>query len=151
MRLTFDSNILVYAIDQGAGIKKDLATTLLAQAVRGDCVLTLQSLAEFYAVTVRKGKLPAEIAADFVQEWQGTFPVVAATRETLDAAIRGAREHRLSFWDAMLWATARLHGCGLLLSEDLQDGRHIGGVAIANPFLPHNDVVIAHALAMSSP
>jgi predicted nucleic acid-binding protein len=43
-------------------------------------------------------------------------------------------EHRLSFWDAMLWATARQIGCAAILSEDMQDGRRLGGVAFINPF-----------------
>lgn len=34
----------------------------------------------------------------------------------------------------MLWATARRAGCRLLLSEDLQDGRFLGGVLFRNPF-----------------
>ncbi len=43
-------------------------------------------------------------------------------------------EHRLSFWDAMLWATARQGGCSAILSEDMQDGRRLGGVEFVNPF-----------------
>ena len=43
-------------------------------------------------------------------------------------------EHRLSFWDAMLWATVRQSGCSAIPSEDMQDGRRLGGVEIVNPF-----------------
>ncbi|MGF1640937.1 MAG: hypothetical protein ACFCUO_08310 [Rhodospirillales bacterium] len=42
-------------------------------------------------------------------------------------------EHRLSFRDAMLSATARQCGCAAILSEDLQDGRRLSGVEIVNP------------------
>ena len=44
------------------------------------------------------------------------------------------QEHRLSFWDAMLWATARQAGCSAILSEDLPDGRRLNGAEIINPF-----------------
>jgi predicted nucleic acid-binding protein len=34
----------------------------------------------------------------------------------------------------MIWATAKRHGCRLLISEDGQAGRVLGGVTIVNPF-----------------
>jgi predicted nucleic acid-binding protein len=43
-------------------------------------------------------------------------------------------EHRLSFRDAMLWATARQAGCAAIVSGDMQDGRRLSGVEIINPF-----------------
>jgi predicted nucleic acid-binding protein len=52
--------------------------------------------------------------------------------------MRAVRQHGLSFWDAMLWATVRRIGARTLLSDDLQDGRAIEGVHLANPFLAHN-------------
>jgi predicted nucleic acid-binding protein len=42
--------------------------------------------------------------------------------------------HHLSFWDAMMWATAKRHGCRALISEDGQSGRTLGGVILLNPF-----------------
>jgi predicted nucleic acid-binding protein len=33
-------------------------------------------------------------------------------------AIRGARDHKFSYWDALVWATARLNQAGLIFSED---------------------------------
>ena len=46
----------------------------------------------------------------------------------------------------MLWATARRAGCRLLLSEDFQDGRDLGGVLFANPFDPANRKLLDLAL-----
>ena len=54
--------------------------------------------------------------------------------------------HRLSFWDAMLWATAKAAGCRLILSEDGADGRDLEGVVQVNPFEPSNDRVVDLAL-----
>ena len=34
----------------------------------------------------------------------------------------------------MLWATARQSGCSAVLTEDMQHGRRLGGVAFLNPF-----------------
>ena len=49
-------------------------------------------------------------------------------------AMDAVAEHRLSFWDAMLWATARQSGCSAILTEDMQDGRRLSGVEFINPF-----------------
>jgi len=52
----------------------------------------------------------------------------ASTAADLGAAMRSVGEHRLAFWDAMLWATARRTGVRILISEDFQDGRMLDGV-----------------------
>ena len=54
---------------------------------------------------------------------------------TLRQAIAAVEEHSVSLWDAMLWATARDAGVTVLLSEDFQDGRELGGVRFRNPFV----------------
>ena len=46
-----------------------------------------------------------------------------------------AEDHRLSFYDALIAASAIEAGCDILYSEDMQHGRTIGGLAIVNPFL----------------
>jgi predicted nucleic acid-binding protein len=131
---SFDTNILVYAADWRAGRRHEVATDLLIRAVGTDCVLTLQSLSEFFHVTTRKGLLSVAEAVVNVDDWRKLFRVVAADESALPDAIAVVRDHGLSFWDAMLWATVRRAGCGLLVTEDLQDGRSLGGVRFVNPF-----------------
>jgi predicted nucleic acid-binding protein len=46
-----------------------------------------------------------------------------------------ARHHALSFYDALVVAAAADARCRVLLTEDLQHGRTLGGVTIQNPFL----------------
>ena len=53
-----------------------------------------------------------------------------------------ARERRLQFWDAMLWATARRIGVRVLISEDFQDGQIFGGVRFTDPFAVRNSTII---------
>ncbi len=147
MRFTFDTNILVYAADRTAGRKHVEAEELVNLAAEADCVLTLQALGEFYSVVVRKEKRDPSGAEKFVSTWQSIFPVHAATPGCLTGAIQAVHNDGLAFWDAMLWATARDAGCGLLISEDFQDGRTLGGVTFVNPFLEHNDTLLRAALA----
>jgi len=42
--------------------------------------------------------------------------------------------HRLSFWDALIVATATRCGATTLLTEDLNAGQVLEGVRIVNPF-----------------
>ena len=70
-----------------------------------------------------------------MRDWLGVFQVASAGTAALVDAMDVAEKHRLSFWDAMLWATARQSGCSAILSEDMQDGRRLIGVEIINPFI----------------
>jgi predicted nucleic acid-binding protein len=135
-RLTFDSNILIYAADRDAGHRHDLAQALVARAARADCVLSIQALAEFFAVATRKTSVPVTGAIAFIEGWGAMFRNVSATPASLAAAVAAVRDHQISFWDAMLWAVAREAGCRYILSEDFQDGRTLGGVTFVNPFAP---------------
>jgi predicted nucleic acid-binding protein len=44
--------------------------------------------------------------------------------------------HGLPFYDAMIVQAALDSSCRRLWSEDLQSGRSLGGLSIANPFAP---------------
>jgi predicted nucleic acid-binding protein len=45
-----------------------------------------------------------------------------------------ARDHSLSFHDALIVAAAHEAGCDTLYTEDMQHGRKFGGLALVNPF-----------------
>lgn len=107
MRVTFDSNVLVYAADRQAGERNNLAMAILHRAAHADCVLMLQSLGEFFHVATRKMKLAARDVEVFVDDWQTVFPVHAASERCLAPAIALVKRHSFSFWDAMLWVAAR--------------------------------------------
>ena len=48
-------------------------------------------------------------------------------------AVRGVRDHRFSFYDAQIWAVARLNSIPVILSEDFNTGASIEGVLFVNP------------------
>src|SRR6476620_7807933 len=119
-RISLDANLLFYAADADAGERHVKAREIVRRAAGYDCILSLQTLCEFFAAITRKGKLTAGEAAIRVEDWQTLFPVVAATPASLRLAMRAVEHHRLSFWDALQWAVAKQAGARLLLSEDLQ-------------------------------
>ena len=143
--MTFDSNILVYAVSR-SDPRHPTAPALIDRAVRADCLQTLQSLVECFNVLSRIYRMPVVEAFGCAQSFQRLFPVVAADESDLDRAMRAVGDHQLSFWDAMLWATAKRSGCRLLLSEDFQDGRRLEGVLFVDPFAPENQRLVDLAL-----
>lgn len=134
-RITLDTNILIYAVDRDAGKKHERAIQIIDQAIFLDSVLTLQVLCEFYAATTKKGYAQHEEVIAFIQGWMDIFPIVESHCSTLPIALKAVAKHQLSFWDAMLWATAKEARCSLLLSEDYQNNFTLEGVQIKNPFL----------------
>ncbi len=63
-------------------------------------------------------------------------------------ALEAVRAHRLAFWDAMLWASAKRAGVRHMLSEDFQDGFALQGVTF-NPFNRENEQLIDKLLPQS--
>ena len=133
-RFSLDANILIYALDRGAGNKHHRAVAVIGYAKDRDCTLTIQALGEFYVAVTRKGIVAKADAADQVRDWMGLFPMTAANARALDGAVTAAAEGRLGFWDAVLLTTAGEAGCSIVLSEDMQDGATFGGVTVRNPF-----------------
>ena len=125
--------MLVYA----AGIRtnatrKRWAIDLLAR-LRPEACLSLQVLSEFRAVALRHG-LDADTCRSIVAEYRRSWTVLLPSAATLDAALDTIREHRLSFWDAMLWAVARENGLAEIVTGDGPTGATVGGIRFRNPF-----------------
>jgi predicted nucleic acid-binding protein len=49
-------------------------------------------------------------------------------------AVRGVLQHGLPYWDAQVWATARLNQIPVVVSEDFSDGPVLEGVVFRDPF-----------------
>jgi predicted nucleic acid-binding protein len=134
-RFSLDTNVLVYAADLAAGQRHERALEILDRAVRRNCVLTIQALAEFFHVTTRKRMAARAEAAAQLRDWTTEFSTVSADAEALRMALEFTVNRRLAWWDALLMATAERHGCDIVLSEDMQDGACFGGVTVLDPFV----------------
>jgi predicted nucleic acid-binding protein len=126
----FDTNLLVYA--QQKGPKADRARALFA----GGGKLSVQVLNEFTAVSRRKQQRDWREIAEAISDVLALVdPPLTLTLDLHAAARALAEDHQLSFYDALIVASAIEAGCDVLYSEDMQHGRTIGGLAIVNPFL----------------
>ncbi len=135
-RVSLDTNILIYAIDIDDEQKQITAIKLIEKcALVHDCVLTLQSLSEFYSAATRKGKVTHAQAEAHIKDWQCLFPTILPSTHTVENALKAVEEHSLSFWDAMLWSVAYENGVREIYSEDFQAGRELKGVLFSNPFV----------------
>jgi predicted nucleic acid-binding protein len=130
-----DTNILLYAVSTRPGdeAKRARAWSLIDA---GGVALSLQVLQEFYYQATRPTRperLTDQNAREFVQRWR-RFPVQETTLALLDLGFEIQRRHRFNFWDCMIIAAARAQGCDMLWTEDMDDGRIVDGMRIANPF-----------------
>lgn len=135
--IAFDTNVLIYIADGGAGERHRHSIRLFSDALAGGrTTILLQSLVEFYHAGTRKLRLTTSAARGFIDVWKTAAPVNAYTEADLMAAIDTVVAHRLAFSDALLWATAARVGVTHLVTEDQQHGCMLGGVTWLNPFDP---------------
>lgn len=130
-----DTNVLLYAVSRMPGTEAKQARAW-ALIDGGDIAVSLQVLQEFYVQATRSNRpdrLPEDIAWDFVTRWR-RFPVQETTMALLDAGIEMRRRHKFNFWDCMILAAAKAQGCDRVWTEDMDDGRIVDGMRIANPF-----------------
>lgn len=135
-RTFLDTNVLVYAFDSAEPRKKERALAVLEQAPDPNAlVISTQVLQEFFVAVTRRLETPLdhETAARAVEDLTA-LPVVVTGPETVLAAVRRCGTASLSFWDALIVEAALGAGCATLLTEDLQDGRSFGPLAVVNPF-----------------
>jgi predicted nucleic acid-binding protein len=147
-RVLVDTNVLVYAYDRSEPDKQKRALQVLDDCAETESgVLSAQVLAEFFWNVSRKIAAPLSIpdACERVQAYADAWSILDTTELIVLEALRGVREHKLAYWDAQIWATARLNQIPLVLSEDFSDATTLEGVRFLNPFAPPFDLRAALA------
>ena len=132
-----DTNILVYAYDPTDASKRARAATMLELlGTSGQGAVSPQILGEFFVTVTRKIPSPLTLeqaersVTNYIRSWQ----VCELNGWTVLEAIQGAQRHQMAYWDALIWATAKLSQLPVVFSEDFSDGVLIGGVRFLNPF-----------------
>jgi predicted nucleic acid-binding protein len=135
--MLIDTNVLVYAYDRSEPDKQRRALDVLDRLVSsGEGRLSAQVLSEFYVNVTAKIPSPLTKAeaegrlAHYVQLW----PVYPVSATVVLEAVRGVNDYQFSFWDAQIWAAARLNHIPVVLSEDFNAGAVIEGVRFVDPF-----------------
>ncbi len=137
-RVFIDTNILVYIYDSLDAAKQERAIAVTDQLIRsGKAVISTQVMGEFFMATTRTRRsllTPAE-AVERMRNYLGACHVVDITRLISLEAIRGVETHHFGFWDAQIWATARLNQIAEVYSEDFATGAVVEGVQFTNPLI----------------
>jgi predicted nucleic acid-binding protein len=136
-----DTNVLVYAYDLSEPVKQPRAIEVLdSLALRGQGVLTTQVLAEFFVIATSRIREPLSVtvAREQVNAFCDGWPVLDVTPMVIREALRGVQEYHLHYWDAQLWAAAKLNQIPFIFSEDLPSSDSLEGVKYIDPFGPSN-------------
>lgn len=134
-KVFFDTNILVYSVDERTPEKKVIASNLLNEASRSkNGIISTQSLQEFYNAAVKKLNLSKQAAKEYVDFFSKQFPVKEISIPLIIKAIDISIKNGLSFWDSLILSAANDTGCILVYSEDMNSGQIICGTKVLNPF-----------------
>lgn len=129
-----DTNLLVYAYDPRDEAKNERAQQVLQRLRRSRRgVISVQSLAEFMRASQKLAMSPDK-ALRIVQAFALSWPILNLTPALVLEAGRGVSQYTLAYYDAQIWAAARLNQIGVIFSEDFNPGSTLEGVRFVNPF-----------------
>lgn len=131
-----DSNIVLYAYDPNDVRKKRIAQELLNKGLAGECIVSVQVLAEVATTLLHKVKPPAlpEAVAEIL-DLLGPIPTFSPDRDTVRRAVQACSHYGVHFYDGMILAAAEQAGCKRIWSEDLSAGQTYFGIRVENPFV----------------
>ena len=132
-----DTNVLVYVFDHDEPEKRTRAIQTVARLTSsGAGAVTAQVLGEFFNVVRRRfpGVLDLDEAVAQVGRYADQFRTYDTTVAVVLEALRGVARYQFSYYDAQIWACARVNRIPLVLSEDFADGAVIEGARFVNPF-----------------
>ncbi|MFM2197980.1 MAG: hypothetical protein RLZZ505_1412 [Verrucomicrobiota bacterium] len=137
-----DTNLLVYSFDECDPAKQERAGLVMRKLWESRSGrLSFQVLQEFYVTVTRKLKpaLARERAREEIRDLLAWHPV-RPSPALLEVAWQVEDRFGLSWWDSLIVASAKASECGILLTEDLQDGLEIDGLRVMNPFSDRFDL-----------
>jgi predicted nucleic acid-binding protein len=143
INVLIDTNVLVYAHDRSEPIKQAHALRVLDRLqATGIGALSVQTLSEFFNATTRRIKSPLSLedAARQIERLIRSWIVFDLTPMAVLEATRGVRTHQFSYWDAQIWAVARLNQISIVFTEDIPSAPSIDGVRFINPFASDFDL-----------
>ena len=134
-RVFVDTNILIYALDPTDPVKRQVSADLLKTTIASrSLTLSPQSLNETYRVLVQRRRLMPVSAARTYIRTLAPWAIAPLDAKTTERAFTVEDETGCGWWDCLMLAAALQSECRLFVSEELQNGRNVAGMRIANPF-----------------
>jgi predicted nucleic acid-binding protein len=133
----FDTNVLVYAVDEKEPLRRRIAVALLEDSLaKGSLVISTQVMLEFRSEALKRRHLTAPRITEFLREFGGDH-IVPAREEMVWRTFDLQERYGFSIWDAAIVQAALEARCDVLFTEDLQHGQQIGSLQVVNPFRGH--------------
>jgi predicted nucleic acid-binding protein len=132
-----DTNIFVYSFDLSAPEKNRRAWQLIREAVHTHKgIVSYQVVQEFLNVALRRFAKPMTTAEaeQFVTTTFRPLLTIHSSFGLFGEALRIAGRFKLSWFDALIVASAVEGQCDVLYSEDLQNGQRFESLRVVNPF-----------------
>lgn len=136
-RCFIDSNVWLYAVTQSQDSPPDprheTARQLIAQV---QPCLSVQVINEVTVNLLRKFNFGEAEIRSLIRSLYKKYTIFALDADTFIQASRLREAYQLSFWDSIIVGSALQHHCGVLYSEDMQNGLMIENcLQICNPFI----------------
>jgi predicted nucleic acid-binding protein len=133
-----DTNIIVYMLAPESPLKAEVADRLVRQALltrKG--AISYQVVQEFFNVARRRsqGPMPIEEAEHFLSTVLGPLCIIHSSPALFHRALQLVDRFQLQWYDGLIVAGALEAKCGILYSEDFQNGQKFDDLEIRNPFL----------------
>lgn len=137
-RFFLDTNVLFYLFDPSSPKKSAQAANLLRLARQtGMGAISYQVVQEFFNVAHKRSQGPMGLkeAEEFLGAVLLPLCAVHSSAVLFHTAIRLVDRFHVQWYDALIVAGALEAECGILYSEDFQNGQTFDGVEVRNPFL----------------
>jgi len=116
-------------------IKKKIALRMVERLKELRAPIALPLIGEIQNVLRRKFKTEVRRSAEAARYLLNSFMCFLASGDGVNLALAQMAAGQMSYWDALMLASAREAGCTVFISEDLQNGARLFGLEIVNPFV----------------
>ena len=134
VQCSLDTNILIYAADDGEPVKQAHAQKLMRLAFEQSWSVCSQVYGEFFNAVIRRQRATRAQVSVQIANWQRLLPSISSSTDAHAQALKLAATYQLQYWDALVNATCAEHGITRLYSENLPGVKQPLGVRCIDPF-----------------
>jgi predicted nucleic acid-binding protein len=134
-KVLLDTNLWVYFYSKDP-LEKHQRVEAILRTHPQSIQISTQVLGELFHVLTRKKFTSETDAVAIVSSLVNSFPILPIESATVMQAMEVKRKYGYTYWDSLVLATALLHNCSILYSEDMHHNQLINTtLRIVNPFV----------------
>ena len=134
MKIEFlvDTDVIIYIYDSDNLEKSENAQQLIEAIVPSNlAVISTQIVGELFCHLNKYMKNAKEVVSLYLDNWK----VLEINSLIIKEAIRAVSLYQMSYWDAQIWASAKLNQVPFIISEDVPGQNPLETVTYLNPFV----------------